>query len=369
MQGERIHTEIEAAADELVTSGAETGLQVAVVKDGQVVADVARGVADPRTGAPVSGGTLFYAASTAKGVAATVAHVLVERGELGYDMRAVDVWPEFGSHGKDKVTLRHVLLHTAGVPGLPPGTTASDLCDWDHMCAVLADAEPWWEPGTRFGYHALTFGFLLGEIVRRATGRTISALLRDLVTGPLGVEGEVCFGVPRPLLPLVARQVAPGGPAPGFPEPGSPQDRAMPRGVAPGAEFANRAEVLASDIPSTGTMTARGVARMYSALLGQVGGVELVSPGRLAAMAAVAFTGMDQVMGFPVRWAFGYSPGRPGAAASRPGSTFGMVGANGSAAYADIDSGVAVAVMRNRFTVGDLSTAARIDGIVAGTLT
>jgi hypothetical protein len=101
----------------------------------------------------------------------------------------------------------------------------------------------------------------------------------------------------------------------------------------------------------------------------QVGGVELVSPGRLAAMAAVAFTGMDQVMGFPVRWAFGYSPGRPGGAASRPGSAFGMVGANGSAAYADIDSGVAVAVMRNRFTVGDLSTAARIDSIVAGTLT
>ena len=143
----------------------------------------------------------------------------------------------------------------------------------------------------------------------------------------------------------------------------------MPRGVAPSAEFANRPDVLASDIPSAGTMTARGVARMYSAVLGHVRGVELVSPGRLAAMAAVAFTGMDQVMGFPVRWAFGYTPDRPGAAASRPGSTFGMVGANGSAAYADVDSGVAVAVMRNRFTVGDLSTAARIDGIVAGTLT
>jgi hypothetical protein len=116
-------------------------------------------------------------------------------------------------------------------------------------------------------------------------------------------------------------------------------------------------------------MTARGVARMYSALLGQVRGVALVSPGRLAAMAAVAFTGMDQVMGFPVRWAFGYSPGRPGLAASRPGSAFGMVGANGSAAYADIDSGAAVAVMRNRFAASDLATAARIDKIVAGTLT
>ena len=82
---------------------------------------------------------MFWAASTAKGVATSVAHVLVERGELDYDMRVIDVWPEFGSHGKDKVTLRHVLLHTAGVPGLPPGTTVGDLCDWDHMCAVLAD--------------------------------------------------------------------------------------------------------------------------------------------------------------------------------------------------------------------------------------
>ena len=368
MHGERVQAEIEAAAHELVTSGAEIGLQVAVLRNGHLVADVASGVADPRTGEAVSGDTLFYAASTAKGVAATVAHVLAERGELGYDMRAVDVWPEFGSHGKDRVTLRQVLLHTAGVPGLPPDITASDLCDWDHMCAVLADAEPWWEPGTRFGYHALTFGFLLGEIVRRATGRTISALLRELVTGPLGVEGEVHFGVPRPLLPLVARQVA-SGPAPAPPERGSPQDRAMPHGVLPSAEFANRPDVLTSDIPSAGTMTARGVARMYSALLGHVRGVALVSPGRLAALAAVAFTGMDQVMGFPVRWAFGYSPDRPGGAASRPGSAFGMVGVNGSAAYADIDSGVAVAVMRNRFAAGDLTTAARIDRIVARALT
>src|SRR5207249_11912505 len=97
-----------------------------------------------------------------------------------------------------------------------------------------------------------------------------------------------------------------------------------------GRELAHGPDVRASAIPSIGTMSARGAARMYSALLGRVGGVALVSPGRLAAMAAVAFTGMDQVMGFPVRWAFGYSPGRPGVAASRPGSAFGMVGANGS---------------------------------------
>ena len=98
-----------------------------------------------------------------------MAHALVERGELNYDMKAVDVWPEFGLHGKRKVTLRYVLLHAAGVPGLPQGTTAEDLCDWDRMCAVLSDEEAWWQPGTRFGYHAKSFGFVLGEIIRRVT--------------------------------------------------------------------------------------------------------------------------------------------------------------------------------------------------------
>jgi CubicO group peptidase (beta-lactamase class C family) len=368
MRIDQAQAEVQAAMDELVAAGAEVGLQVAVIKDGRVAVDACSGVADPRTGVPVTGDTLFWAASTAKGVASSVAHVLAERGELDYDLRAAEVWPEFAAHGKDEVTLRHVLLHTAGVPGLPPDTTVEDLCDWDHMCAVLADAEPWWEPGTRFGYHAKTFGFLLGEILRRATGRTISSLLRELVTGPLGVRDEVHFGVPAPLLPRVARQVPADGAAPGPPEPGSPLDRAMPRAVLPGAAYANRADALTADIPSEGSMTARGVARMYAALLGHVDGVALVSPRRLETMAAVAFSGMDQVMGFPTTWAFGYSPARPGGVASRPGSTFGMVGMNGSAAYADIDSGVAVAVMRNRFAAGDLTTVERIDNIVAETL-
>ena len=368
MDDEAVRAGIETVTQDLLASGAETGLQVAVIRNGRVVADIAAGVADPRTGAAVRGDTLFYAASTAKGIASSVAHVLVQRGELGYDKRAADVWPEFGSHGKDKVTLRHVLLHTAGLPGLPPGTTVDDLCDWDRMCAVLAAQRPWWEPGTRFGYHAKTFGFLLGEIIRRATGRTMSAHLRELMAGPLGIEDEVHFGVPHRLLPRVARQVTPGGPGPADPEPGSPQAQAMPPGVRPDADYANRTDVLAADIPSEGTMTARGAARLYSALLGHVNGVTLVSPQRLAAMAAVAFTGMDEVMGFDVEWAFGYSPGRIGGVPSRRGSAFGMVGMNGSAAYADIDSVVAVAVMRNRFTAGDLTTVARIDRVVAQTL-
>jgi len=151
---ERLAVAVDALLDELVGSGAELGLQVAVVQSGRTLVDAAGGVADPRTGASVGPETLFWAGSTAKGVASSVAHVLIERGDLSDDMRIGDVWPEFGAHGKDTATLRHVLVHTAGVPGLPLDTSAVDLCDWDRMCAVIADAEPWWEPGTRFGYHA-----------------------------------------------------------------------------------------------------------------------------------------------------------------------------------------------------------------------
>ncbi len=351
---------------ELVASGAETGLQVAVLHDGEVVVDAVAGLADPHTAAPVTANTLFFAASTGKGVAASVAHTLVDRGALSYDQRVADVWPEFSAHGKDRVTLRDVLLHTAGVPGLWPQITPDELCDWDHVCAFIADQPPWWPPGTATGYHALTFGFVLGEFVRRATGRTLADTLREDIAAPLGVADELHFGVPDELLSRVARQ-GPDGAAPAPPEPGSPLARVIPPGVQPTAAFANRPDVLRADIPSQATMSARAVARMYAALLGHVDGIELVSHERLAAMAAPAFSGIDQVMGFPTTTALGYSTARFGTTESRPGSTFGWIGSNGCAAYADIDSGVAIAVMRNQI-VGDMSTVTTVNHIITGTL-
>jgi CubicO group peptidase (beta-lactamase class C family) len=360
-----LHARVQAYLDRAVASGDELGLQVAVMRNGELVVDAVSGVADPRTGNGVDPDTLFFAASTAKGIATSVAHVLVERGELEYDLRAVDVWPEFAAHGKRDVTLRHVLLHTAGVPAPPYATTVEDLCDWHHMCAVLADAAPWWPAGTRFGYHAQTFGFLLGEIVRRATGRTLSSSLRELVAAPLGVVDDVHFGVPPELLGRIAAQVPPVAFTPRLPEPGSPADRAIPPGIRPDAAFANRRDVLTADIPSFGTMTARGAATVYAALLGQFGAVQLVAPERLADIASLKYRGMDEVMEIETTWAFGYSMQRPGGAPSRPGSTFGMVGMNGSAAYADIDSGVAVALMRNRFGGPDLTAISTVDHMIA----
>lgn len=151
-----LQEQVQAAIDALVTAGEETGLQVAVLHEGQVVADAVAGIADDRTGAPVDADTLFLATSAGKGVAASVAHVLVGHGELDYEQRVADVWPEFGAHGKDRVTVRDVLVHAAGVPGLWPDITPPDLCDWERVCAFLAGQRPWWEPGAETGYHALT---------------------------------------------------------------------------------------------------------------------------------------------------------------------------------------------------------------------
>jgi CubicO group peptidase (beta-lactamase class C family) len=381
---------VQAALDGMVAGqGDEVGLQVAVVHRGEVVVDAVAGVVGPAgvagaadarpAGVPVAPDTLFFAASTAKGIASAVVHVLVERGELGpagYDLPLVDVWPEFGAHGKAATTLRHVLLHTAGVPALPPGTTVADLADLEALAAALAAAPPWWPPGTGFGYHALTFGLLLGETVRRATGRPLPWWLRELVTGPLGVEDEVHFGVPPALLGRVAHPEPPVDPAgePG-PAPGSPADRALPPALRPTAELAGDPAYLTADLLSHGTMSARGAARVYAALLGDVPGVPLVSPERRRLMAAVAVEAPDEVMGVPSSWTFGFSPFRPGAPAGAggsagvgAGSTFGMVGANGSAAFADIDTGVAVAVMRNRFG-GGLATLTEVDRLVAAEIT
>ena len=130
--------QVQAAIDELVDTGAERGVQVAVFRDGEQVVDAVAGVADPATGRPVTPETVFYNYSIGKGAASTIAHRLVERGLFGYDTPVVELWPEFGAHGKQAVTVRHVLNHTAGVPGIPLDTTAEDLCDWEGMCAAIA---------------------------------------------------------------------------------------------------------------------------------------------------------------------------------------------------------------------------------------
>lgn len=294
-----------------------------------------------------------------------MAHVLVERGLFDYDTPIVELWPEFGARGKERATVRHALTHTVGVPGIPADTTPEDLCDWDRMCEVIADSEPWWEPGTKSAYHAYTFGYILGEIVRRATGKPISQVLREEVAEPLGIADELYFGVPEPELGRLARLEDAEGSAEflaSMPD-DSPFLKWGPRATFPTAEFGNRPDILMADIPAGGKMSARAMARMYAALLGEVDGVRLISPEKLREMSAPALSGEDQIMGNPFTWALGYSVERIGTDQQETPTVFGMGGSGGSNAYADTATGVAFALTKNRLTP-DFNAAEQIAGIV-----
>src|SRR5215210_8668965 len=362
-----IQNQVQEAIDELVESGTERGLQVAVYRHGEQMVDAVAGVADHETGRLVEPDTPFYCYSVGKGATSTVAHVLVERGLFDYDTPVVELWPEFGAHGKETATVRHVLTHTVGVPGIPDDTTPEDLCDWDKMCAAIAEAEPWWEPGTKTAYHAYPFGYILGEIVRRATGKPISQVLREDVAGPLGVADELYFGMPESDLGRLARLEDMEGGAEflaSMPD-DAPFFKLGPRATAPTAEFGNRKDILMADIPAGGKMSARAVARMYAGLMEDVDGVRLVSPERLREISAGTFSGVDQIMGFPTTWALGYAVGGMGTIPQETPTVLGVGGVGGSYACADTATGVAWALTKNRLTA-DFGAAEQIGEIVTG---
>src|SRR3989442_8900662 len=357
--------QVQEAMDRLVDAGAERGLQVAVYRGADLVVDAVAGIADPESGRPVTPDTPFYNFSVGKGAASTTVHVLAQRGLFGYDTPVVELWPEFGAHGKESVTVRHVLNHTAGVPGIPLDTTIEDVCNWDKMCAAIADEELWWEPGTKVGYHAYTFGYIVGEIVRRATGKRISEVLLEEVSGPLGVADEIYFGMPESEHHRLARlEDAPSaGPMPEMP-PDLPMFKAAPMSLVPNAQLGNRTDILSADIPAGGKTSARAIARMYTALMTEVDGVRLIPPQRLHDVTALSSSGIDQVFGNPTTWALGYSLGRLGSTAQDSPTTFGFGGFGGSFACADTTTGIAFAVTKNRLT-SDFSAATQLSRLVS----
>ncbi|GAB2678482.1 serine hydrolase domain-containing protein [Kribbella swartbergensis] len=357
-----LQDQVQQRLDELAET--ELGLQVAVYKDGELVVDAVAGSAGDR---PVTSDTLFYSASTGKAVTATVANVLVDRGVLEYDAPIADVWPEFAANGKEDATLRHVLTHSVGLPAVPADSTLEDLADWDGITAYLASAEPWWEPGTRMTYHAETFGFLVGEIVRRATGRTLSDVLRE-IAAPLGIADEVYVAVPRDQLDRVVPLVEPDGAEDTFAMLAGLFGKVSPAAVLPRAAHCNRPDYLVTPRPSAGVLTARGIARLYAALIGEVDGVRLVRPEAVAEITGPALVANDELLGNPATWAHGYSIGRLGSTAEESPTTFGMPGMGGSAAWADRRAGVTFALTRRLFDPAQSASAIEIGNLVAKTL-
>jgi CubicO group peptidase (beta-lactamase class C family) len=333
--------------DDLVATGQETGVQVAAYLHGERVVHAWAGPADSST--PVDGGTLFNSWSAAKGVTSTIVHVLAEAGLLGYDVPIAHYWPEFGAHGKGAILLAHLLTHTAGVPYAPAGLTPADLGDWHGMCARIADLRPRSEPGAVTAYHPVTFGYIAGEVVRRVTGRTIAEVLRDEVAGPLGVAGDLFFGVPAEQLSRVARleegnwaRLMAARPA------GSPFFEAIPPALLPSPALGNARDYLTVHNPASGTMTADALARMYAALIGDVGGVRLIGAERMATVSAPATREHDGVLGGPIVKCLGYFLGLPETGGA-PGA-FGFRGSGGSAAFADPARDFSFAFTHNRLT-------------------
>ena len=333
---------VQEIADELVASGAERGLQVAAYADGKQVVDVVAGQAAP--GRPVTPDTLFYNWSIGKAATATLVHRL----GLDPETRVVEVWPEFGKHGKDVVTVRQVLDHSAGVPGLPADVTVDDVCSWSTMVAALEDAQLWWEPGTAVGYHAYTFGYLCGEIVRRVTGHELGDVLADL-TADIGRPGEIRYGMADPT-GLAVLEDAPSDVD--WSQMPAEMLRAAPLTVMPTAALGSDPRVLAADIPAGAKVTARALAALYAQWL--------ASP-RLADVSTVSAEGEDLVYGNECRMSLGFSLWLPGdETAAR---AFGWAGAGGSWAGADPDRGVAVAVTKNVMGM-DFATVERLVGAV-----
>jgi CubicO group peptidase (beta-lactamase class C family) len=348
---------VQSVLDDLVDTGVESGLQAAVYHRGELVVDVVAGFADRRTGRMLTPQTPVFSFSSGKVMTATIAHLLVKTGAVDYDTPLVDIWPEFGTHGKETATLRHVLTHSLGVPAMPRAIGPADLPDWPRVCAAIADAEPRWRPGSKTGYHTFTFGFLVGEIARRTTGKTMRQLLHEWVSAPLGIDGELYFGVPqRDLSRLATLEDAE--------PPVAPEGTILaPWELRPTAAMGNNADILQADIPSVGTFTARGIAAMNAAVLDG----RLLAAEQLREVTAVAFDGTDEVFGNEVLLTLGYPLGRIGTRPEETPTTFGWVGGGGSYVYADTATGTSFAMTKTRLTP-HFNTAQRLATLVASEL-
>ena len=331
------------------------GGAVAVYHRGQCVVDAWTGARD-RAGDPWQSDTMAMSFSTTKGVIATTVHRLVDRGLIDYDEPVATYWPEFAAAGKQRVTVLQLLNHSAGLHRMRGVISdAYEMLDWDLVCPRLAAETPRYEPGTRHGYHGITYGFLVGEVIRRVTGLTVDDAVHAEIVEPLGLDG-MSIGAPPDQRDRVAELIVRFGDAERAERLARRAERhawmrpAIEAFVVPRFDrlFAS-VDVLDAEVPAVnGCFTARSLARMYAALAG--GGVldgrQFISPATLQRATRVYTTRHDIVVGFPMRWRAGYH-----LAATTRGvipNGFGHFGFGGSGAWADPDNDLSVAFVCNR---------------------
>ncbi|MFD3500349.1 serine hydrolase domain-containing protein [Streptomyces sp. NPDC058676] len=348
---------VRTAFEENFRDRGELGAAVTVVADGETVVDLWGGWSDAAGTRPWERDTLVNVWSTTKGPVALCAHILADRGLLDFDAPVALYWPEFAAAGKEKVLVRHLLSHRAGLAGLREPHTLAQLCDWELTVERLAATEPWWEPGTRSGYHALTYGFLVGEVVRRVSGLLPGAFLEREVTGPLGIDFTV--GLPEKEAGRAAELVHP--PAMSGSEQAAVFAQLAPAAIAAlanppvGAAEANTPAWRAAEIPAAnGHGTARAVAALYGVFAGRgsYDGQRVLSPEAVERVREGQGGCRDLVLGagFENETEIGlglWLSGPNGSYGPNP-RAFGHDGFGGSCGLADPEAGVSLGYVMNR---------------------
>lgn len=358
----------------------EVGAAFTAYVDGECVVDIWGGVADKVSARPWEQDTLQLVFSSTKGATAVCANLLAERGDLDIDAPVAEYWPEFAAEGKSAIPVRWLLSHEAGLVALDAELTAEDAYRWTPVVDALAAQVPLWEPGTAHGYHAITFGWLVGEVVRRITGQSLGAFFAREVAEPLGLEFWI--GLPPELEPRVSKLVGMGA--------GSDSGDSGDEGVAsPGltanldpsmlivralepvkglSGAFNSPELHQAELPAAnGICTARSLARMYAGLIGEIGGVRILEPQTVEAARATVSRGPDKVLFLETHFGRGFM--LPSAFFKMAGgSCFGYPGAGGAVGFADPDRGVAAGYVMNRMLAnlaGDPRSAALVDALYA----
>ena len=352
----RVNEAVQEALDRLVSEGREIGVQVAAWRGEVQIVDAWAGIADPTTGRLVDGDTLFNVFSVSKAVTAVALHIQVERGLVDYDAPIADYWPDFAAEGKRDITVRHVLSHVSGVLRMPPDVTPELMTNWDWMTRRIAEMPPSYPAGSRSSYQAMTFGWLLGEVVRRTDPkrRPFGQFVKEEVADPIGAT-DLWLGIPDAAEPRVAKlddvavYVAPDGNA---------MREATPIQVDLMPDPFERPYVRRACIPAVGGIfNARSEARFWAMLAngGTLGGVRLLSEERVASFSKPRphFEDVDPVffgMVVPIAWSGFWLGGDTLPPVSAPRSMRALChpGMGGSIGWADPDSKLAVAFCHNR---------------------
>lgn len=344
--------------------GGEVGAAVAITLDGEPVVDLFGGFADAARTRPWQRDTIVNVYSTTKGVTALCAHRLVEAGKLDLDAPVVRYWPEFAQAGKERIPVRWLLSHQAGLPAVRKPLPQDALYDWPVLCEALAAETPWWEPGTQHGYHALTYGHLVGEVFRRIEGRSVGAYFRDELARPLGLDFWI--GLTASEHARCAEMIpAPAGAAGAedvleqFSKNASEMVRLTFDNPHGRRGHVNSPEWRMAEIPAgNGHGDALSLARLYGALAcsGELDGVHVLSREAIARASAEQAFGKDAVLGFPMRFGLGFMLRHDLMPLGPNDTTFGHAGAGGSIAYADPVARIGFAYVMNQMqggTTGD----------------